>query len=143
MATASLNLPELAPAEGLEVRYVGVEADPEAPERLVNSASLHRKEARSVRKVVQKPTAWWNPRYLGPSVTAVLHHEQYIYTLTAQYRISHGLLHHFTLKVDCSSPFKLEALIFHRTNPARSFRRHNKSMETSLIIRLLLPRILT
>ena len=63
MTASSLHLPEVAPDEGLEVPYDGVEADPEAPERLADSASLHQKEARLIRKVVYKPTKWWKPRY--------------------------------------------------------------------------------
>ena len=64
MTAASLHLPEVAPVEGLEVPYDGVEVDPEAPERVADSASLDQKEARPVRKVVQEPKKWWSARYL-------------------------------------------------------------------------------
>ena len=71
MTTDSLNLPEVVPVEGLEVPYDGVEADPEGPERLSRSASIHQKELKSARKAVQKLTGWRSTHNRICRITAI------------------------------------------------------------------------
>ena len=63
MVATSLHLPEVAPVEGLEVPYYGVETDPEGPESLPDSTSVHEKESRPAREVVQRPKRWLSARH--------------------------------------------------------------------------------